>query len=150
VASISFHNEEWGVDYPHGQPGPGSGKWVLIQGKYYSDQNRDSAWANLWKFAARGYAAANARYTLTVNYGLHQYWRLGDLIEVLYTDPQGRVSFTRQPEAPRNYFEVESISYAWDTNQGIWRTTYTLREFTPYAAPAVTVPPTPAAVSNDD
>lgn len=35
IASLSYNNEEWGADYPKGAPAPASGKWVLVQGKYY-------------------------------------------------------------------------------------------------------------------
>lgn len=37
IASLSYGNEEWGADYPKDKPAPASGKWVLVQGKYYSD-----------------------------------------------------------------------------------------------------------------
>ena len=64
VASLSFWNEEWGADYPHGQPRAASGRWVLDSGRYYSNQDRSAAWTMLWEFAARGYAAINSRYSL--------------------------------------------------------------------------------------
>jgi hypothetical protein len=91
----------------------------------------------------RGYAAANARYSITATFGMHHYWRLGDVVEVIFQDPQGRVNFVRT-ETPRNYFEVEAIAYEMNTDQVQWRTTYTLRELTTYSAPTQAIPPTPS------
>jgi hypothetical protein len=150
VASLSFWNEEWGADYPHGQPKAASGRWVLESGRYYSNQDRNAAWEQLWRFAARGYAANNARYSIDVVYGLHTYWRLGDLVEVIYTDPQNRVSFVRNQTAPQNYFEVIGITYETALETGMWRTSYTLREITTYTAPTPTIPPVPAEVDDDE
>jgi hypothetical protein len=142
IASLSYMNAEWGADYPAGAPAPTSGKWVLVSGKYYSDDDQQVNWDNLWNFTFRGYAAANARYTIRAIFGVHPYWRLGDLIEVIYED--SRVSFT--PGVPeRNYFEVESISYDINVGQMTWQTTYSLRELTTYNAPSAQIPPLPAA-----
>ena len=143
IANLSFWNEEWGADYPKDKPGLFSGKWVLVQGKYFSDQSRDNAWANLWRFAARGYAAANARYTLEVTLGIVAYLRLGDILEVLYEDPQGRANFVSSIPAT-NLFEIESLSYQINTEQQTWLTVVSLRELTIYAAPVAVIPPIPS------
>jgi hypothetical protein len=90
-----------------------------------------------------GYATANARCTITVTFGRHHYWRLCYIDEVIYQDPQGRVNFVRET-TPKNYFEIEGISYDMNTDQVQWRTTYTLRELTTYSAPTQTIPPTPS------
>lgn len=142
TASLSYMNEEWGADYPYDGPAAASGRWVLIQGKYYSDDDREVNWNNLWNFAARGYAAANARYTLRVMCGLHHYWRQGDIVEMIYQDPQGRVDFV-SGDPPENYFEVEQVTYELNTEQGHWKTVYVLRELTTYTAPTPSIPAVP-------
>jgi hypothetical protein len=143
VASLSFWNEEWGADYPHGQPLAASGKWELDQGRYYSNQDRDHAWQLLWEFVARGFAAKNARYAVELVFGQHLYWRLGDLIEVIFADRQQRVQFeTGTPHT--NYFEVVGISYDISMEQRQWRTTYQLRQLTTYTAPTQAIPAIPA------
>lgn len=145
VGSLSFQNEEWGADYPRGAPLAASGRWVLDQGKYLSDDNREQFWNTIfWHWAARGFADANARYDLAVVFGMHSYWRLQDIVEVIYADAHGRVAFARTTTQPRNWFEVVSISYDIDTEGGKWRTSYTLRELTVYTAPEPDIPAVPA------
>jgi hypothetical protein len=143
IASLSYMNQEWGADWPQGgTPYPTSGRWVLVQGKYYSDDDKTINWENLWKFAARGYAASNAHYSITLVYGFHTYWRPGDIIEVLYEDPSHRLNFA-VTDPVTNWFEVEQITYEPNIEAGQWRTTYVLRELTTYAAPTPTIPPLP-------
>ena len=144
IGSLSFQNEEWGADYPPGGPRAASGKWVLDQGRYISDDNREQMWNTiLWFWVVRGYAANNARYSVSLTFGIHTYWRLQDIVELIYEDPHGRVSFVR--ETPhRNYFEVIGIAYDIQTDTSQWRTTYTLRELTVYSAPEPTIPTMPA------
>jgi hypothetical protein len=47
----------------------------------------------------------------------------GVIIEVVYSDPQGRVAFTAG-SLRRNYFKVEGINYEMNTDQNQWRTSY--------------------------
>lgn len=143
VGSLSFQNEEWGADYPRGKPRAASGRWVLDQGKYLSDDNRERFWNEIfWHWAARGFAAANARYDLSVSFGVHTYWRLQDIVEVIYADEHGRVKLVRGAP-PRNWFEVVGISYDIDVEASRWRTTYSLRELTVYTAPEPDIPAVP-------
>ncbi len=156
TGNLSFWNEEWGADYPQRATDASqgqwllSGTWVLDQGRYWSDQDRDRAWANIWRFAARGYAAQRSRYRLEVRYGLHTYFRPGDLIEVVYVNNQARVRIIPPDEGQpnRNYFEIDSIAYAPDLNQQMWTTVYGLREVTIYTAPTPTIPATPPEVDD--
>jgi hypothetical protein len=132
VASLSFWNEEWGADYPKNATDPDaglwllSGNWVLVQGKYWSDQDKQKAWRNLWRFAARGYEAVRSRYVVEATFGLHTYWRLCDMVEVVYEDPQGRFELMPPAEGQprRNWFEVQGITYNINLEQNTWRTTY--------------------------
>jgi hypothetical protein len=144
IGSLSFHNEEWGADYPRGAPRAASGRWVLDSGRYLSDDFREQFWNQIfWHWACRGYAAANARYDITITLGMHTYWRIQDIVELRYADPQGRVVFAAS-SPHTNYFEVTSISYDINTEGGQWRTTYTLRELTIYTAPVPDIPTMPA------
>jgi len=148
IGTLSYSNEEWGADYPYQTPLPASGRWVLVQGKYYSDDDRTLSWERMWAFAARGFAAANARYTISATFGLHTYWRLGDLVEVLLSDTTLKLAFQRTSGASSgangNYFEVTNISYEPNLENLTWRTQYTLREITSYNAPTPFVPAIPA------
>ena len=156
VGSLSFWAEEWGADYPQNATDPSlglwlnSGPWVLVQGKYWSDQDRDRAWRNIWRFAARGYQAARSRYTVEVTYGMHTYFRPCDLLELVYSDKAGRVIFAPPEDLTQrtNWFEVQSISYAINLDQQTWQTSYQLREVTVYTTPEITIPATPERVED--
>jgi len=156
VGNLSFWNKEWGADYPQDATDATkgqwllSGAWVLVQGKYWSDQDQDRAWRNIWRFAARGYASARSRYSMEAVFAMHTYWRESDMVEVVYDDPTGRFSFQpyEDAEKPQNLFEIEGISYAISVEQQTWTTAYQLRELTVYAAPEVTIPDMPT--SGDD
>lgn len=142
IGSLSFQNEEWGADHPKGAPRAASGRWVLEQGKYFSDHDRDHFWNDiLWHWAVRGYALANMRYRITAVFGMHTYWRFQDIIEVIFTDDQGRVAFTRGSQ--HNWFEVDGISYDINAEGETWRTSYSLRELTVYNAPTPEIPAVP-------
>lgn len=154
IGSLSFSNEEWGADYPHGKPAAASGKWVLVQGKYFSDDHREFNWNQLWHFAARGFAASNVRYTLHAVFGMHTYWRLGDLVEVIFEDLQGRLVLGRgtdpdtgEPNLSHgsngNWFQVIGISYDINFEEYTWQTVYELEEVTSYTAPIPDVPACP-------
>jgi PKD repeat protein len=150
IGTLSYSNEEWGGDYPYQHPRPATGRWVLVQGKYYSDDDRTASWDRLWRFAARGYAAANTRYQIEVIFGIHIYWREGDIVEVIFADETMRVNFARTSGSSqgenRNWFEVTAISYELNLDSLAWKTSYSLRELTTYTAPnpdIPTIPPIP-------
>ncbi len=156
VGSLSFWAEEWGADYPQNATDPAlglwlnSGPWTLVQGKYWSDQDRDKAWRNIWRFAARGYQSARSRYTVEVAYGMHFYFRECDMVELVYADKAGRMIFA-PPDNPlqrTNWFEVQGISYNINLDAQTWQTNYQLREVTVYTAPDVTIPATPERVDD--
>ena len=143
IGSLSFSNEEWGADYPRGAPRAASGRWVLDSGRYLSDDFRQQFWDEIfWQWACRGYAAANARYDLSVTLPMHTYWRIQDIVEIRFHDPQGRVSFGVSVP-PTNYFEVTTIAYDINSEAGRWVTTYILRELTVYTAPTPDIPAIP-------
>lgn len=153
TGNLSFWNEEWGADYPQQATDAAngrwllSGSWVLDQGHYWSDQDRDRAWANLWRFAARGYAAQRARLRVEISFGFHTYFRLGDLIEVVYENLDARVSIL--PGDPhRNFFEVDTVAYAPNLAQQSWSTVYGLRQLTVYTAPTPDIPEVPPEVDD--
>jgi hypothetical protein len=150
VGNLSFWQEEWGADYPPQATDESkglwllSGAWTLIQGKYWSDQDHDRAWRNIWRFAARGYAAVRARYRAEAQYGLHTYFRLCDMLSIVYRDPLGRFDFVpSESGAPSNWFEIDGISYAPNIENGTWTTSYQMREVTIYNAPTPTIPEIP-------
>ncbi len=146
VGNTSFWNEEWGADYPQAATDEKNGHWLLagpwslVQGKYWSDQNKDRAWRNLWRFAARGYAAVRSRYSLSITFGLHLYFRPADMIELIHSDASGRYAF-EHTNVPTNWFEVDGIAYTINQEAQTWTTQYQLRQVTVYDAPVPTIPP---------
>jgi hypothetical protein len=148
IATLSYSNEEWGADHPAGAPLPASGRWTLIQGRYYADTNRAAAWARLWNFACRGYASSNTHYTLEVSFALQPYWRIGDIVELIYEDPAQGLAFQRAGSESSgmngNWFEVVSYSIDISLEETTWQTRYQLRELTVYTAPVPVIPSVPS------
>lgn len=136
IASLSWWVEEWGADWPQGQPAMHSGAWIRDAGHYFSDQSRDQAWENLWKLAARLYFSSASRVVVEVQFAtVMTYLRIGDLIVLtVSTDIH---SFANAE------FEVTSLAHA--IQDGQWTTTIQLREMTIDNVPSVSIPPIPEA-----
>lgn len=160
VASLSNWNEEWGADYPQHATDAERGRWLIAgpwaldQGRYWSDQSRERAWRNLWRFARNGYAAARARTSVQATFGLHTFFRLCDLVVV--APPSGAEAFfpsaaeiASQPG--KSWYEVVGVTYRINVEQMTWETTYDLREATIYQAAQLPleIPPTPEMPAND-
>jgi len=161
TASLSNWNEEWGADYPQHATDPQHGRWLLAgpwtldSGRYWSDQVRDQAWANLWRFAQRGYHSIRARTTAQAKFSAHVFLRLCDMVVLVHPAIDGRFSgnaFHVMNNPGSQWYEVQSISYSVDGERRIWETTYQLREVTIFRAirEDVPIPPLPDSPSRGD